>query len=244
MFFLFVGVVSALAKSHRHHHCQYKHSNSVENHLCPGGQCPQVNFEKSDRQNLWKASYEAFQDGNPVQAVRYANRLAKLEDSADAYLIQAYMKRATDDSEEAYVALEKCLDRAEAEEADQVLLIDAWTSKAAVYLELGKIKAAEDANRKAYGLAIQQLGEVRDEGSSRDLQVNHYQFACVHAMFAAIEDVEGNKFDARIDQNLAINALQKAIKHGYSNHRHMSTDLDLKALHGDSRFEALLKSIK
>ncbi|MDC1143141.1 hypothetical protein OAU50_08615, partial [Planctomycetota bacterium] len=190
------------------------------------------------------SSYNAFLEGNPVKAMRFANRMVEQTPTARAYLLQAYMLRALGEPAEALLVQQVCLKLADTERSGTGLLIDAWTSKAAIHLDLGDTKAAEVANRKAYGLAIRQLSEIRDGNGVLDQQANHYQFACVHATFAAIEDVEGNKFDARIDRNLAMKALQKAVDIGYRNHAHMSKDLDLEALHGDSRFEALLKRIK
>ncbi len=265
MFFLFLGVVMSIA--HRHHcdhtrttsnigydlgnsyhddgfdcqeECMFEDSNNEHPHIeRPTFVFP--TFEGANPQNLWNESYYALQSGNPVKAVRLANELTKQDDSASSYLLQAYMNRAVDRPEEAFEALEKCFDRAKGHKGTEQILIDAWTSKAAIYLDLNQYKAAENANRKAYGQAILHRSQI---DSDSDKRVNHYQFACVHAMFAAISEAKGDRFNARVDRNLAISSLRKAVKLGYDNGQHMGTDLDLLALHGDSRFEKILDSLE
>lgn len=269
MFFLFIGVVMSVAHSHhRNHQCttssidygcggfdlsdDYQNEYPIEYNNNENPENPHIEhptfvfpaFESAKPKDLWAESYNAFQSGNPVKAVRSANRLVKKEGSADAYLLQAYMNRAVDRPEEAFEALEKCFDRAKGHAKNnkrtQQILIDAWTSKAAIYLDLNQYKAAENANRKAYGQAILHRSQI---DSDSDKRVNYYQFACVHAMFAAINEAKGEHFNARVDKKLAISALRKAVKLGYDNGQHISTDLDLKALHGDSRFNKILKEL-
>lgn len=233
VFFLFVGVISAVTKSHR---CHYKSKNY---HIEP---CVMAYAEDSGDSYLWDASYHAFQAGHPDKALEYAHTLANREQSASAYLLEAYMYRANSDNKKALESLERCFKHSDGEDAQPTLFIDVWTSKAAVHLKMGEFSKAETYNKRAYTLATKRLRYARLSGTERQKQIALYQMACVHAVFAAIDQKDGRTTDAKSDVSRALNMLTASIEAGYDNRRHIATDLDLEALHGDPYFESLLKA--
>lgn len=98
---------------------------------------------------------------------------------------------------------------------------------------------ARNGNREA---AMVDLEQARQR-SGRLTSASIYQEACVHALLAGVPSESEPTADSQRLRQLALQRLSQAIQRGYGGPL-LTTDPDLKSLHGDPAFEHLVQTVK
>lgn len=181
--------------------------------------CPAATCTRADV-SAYQRLYENAIEGRFHRAARVASRMTQADPTnTEARLYLAYALRGLNQPEAAAAQYTRILGHS----AEPWMLIDAWTGRAAAYLDKGKASAADEDLTAALALAQQE--EARHNNSR-----TAYQLACIYAQRTALYESLGSTSTAERESTQAQEWLQSATTRGYNNQRHIRNDLDLQPL--------------
>jgi tetratricopeptide (TPR) repeat protein len=202
-------------------------------------QCPfstQCDLATAEDTNTYSEMYANAIHGRFDDAIRIAKaRLDADPSDATTRLYLAYSLRGNQNHHEAMRQYGAVAIQTQAEDpANDWLVIDALTGRAACQTILGKSEAALSNLDRALKLANEQEERSPDTRSA-------YQLSCVYAQYTAAHRALEKSWDETKAADNAERYLRLALDRGYKSRQHIAADLDLDPLRDRVSFNSICK---